>query len=369
VRAISRILRLLDQISPVCRHEGSSAIPHLSLPSRPDRAWREAIKHFERPVLHRSIRQLLNTLLPYFALLAGMVLLLDVSYWLSLLLAVPAAGFAIRTFIICHDCGHGSFFRSRTANRWVGFVTGVLTFTPAQAWARQHKKHHATSGNLDKRGTGDIWTMTVQEYLDASWWQRLQYRLYRHPLVMFGIGPAYMFFVLHRFWRRGDDARARWDVVLTNLALLAIVTAASLTIGLKAYLMVQLPVMLISGTAGVWLFYVQHQFEGTYWERHEGWDYYRQAVEGSSFYRLPRVLQWFTGNIGFHHVHHLSSKIPNYHLEACHRSNPLFHSIRPVTLWSSLKSLGYRLWDEERQRLVGFDAVPAYQKARVTARR
>lgn len=312
----------------------------------------------------RSLRQLLNTLLPYFAIVTAMFLMLDVSVWLTLLLALPAAGFAMRAFIICHDCGHGSFFSSQVANRWVGFVTGVITFTPSHAWSRQHAKHHASSGNLDKRGTGDVWTLTVQEYLSSPWWKRAQYRLYRHPAVLLGVGPAYMFFLHHRFWRKGDDAASRWSVVATNVSLLAIALLASLTLGWKEYLLVQIPIMLIAGTMGVWLFYVQHQFEGTYWEHHEGWDYYRQAVEGASFYRLPRVLQWFSGNIGFHHVHHLSARIPNYNLQACHEATPLLREVRPLTLRASLRSLRFRLWDEERRRLIGFAELAASRVAR-----
>ncbi len=292
-----------------------------------------------------------------------MYLLLDVSVWLTLMLALPAAGFATRAFIICHDCGHGSFFASRQANRWVGFLTGVLTFTPSHAWSRQHAKHHASAGDLDRRGAGDVWTMTVREYLTASRWQRLRYRLYRHPVVLLGAGPAYMFFLHHRFWRKGDDRACRWSVAATNFALLAVALAAGLTIGWKAYLLIQVPVMLLAGTMGVWLFYVQHQFEGTYWERHEGWDYVRQAIEGASFYRLPRVLQWFSGNIGFHHVHHLSARIPNYNLQACHDATPLLRAVPPLTLRASLRSLRFRLWDEERRRLVGFAELATLRPA------
>jgi omega-6 fatty acid desaturase (delta-12 desaturase) len=326
---------------------------------RPDRSWRQAVAPFEKPCLRRSLGQLANSVLPYIALLVAMHFALQVAWWLALLLAVPAAGFLVRIFIIFHDCGHGSFFRSGIANRVTGFLTGLLVFTPSRTWHRRHAAHHATAGDLDRRGTGDVWTLTVKEYQSLSRPGRLWYRIYRHPVVLLGIGPAWMFFVEHRLWARSDGRAERWSTVRTNLVLAAVAVVACLTIGWKAYLLIALSPMLLAGTAGVWLFYVQHQFEGTYWERHAEWDRVRQAVEGSSFYKLPRVLQWFSGNIGYHHVHHLSSRIPNYNLQACHEAHELFRSVRPVTLRASLRSLGFRLWDEERRRLVGFDGLAA----------
>jgi omega-6 fatty acid desaturase (delta-12 desaturase) len=289
-----------------------------------------------------------------------MYISLDFSYWITLALAFPAAGFLIRIFIIFHDCGHGSFFKSATANRMVGFVGGVLAFTPSYHWTHSHAKHHATAGDLDHRGSGDVWTLTVQEYLALSRWGRIKYRTYRNPLVLFGFAPAFSFFIYNRFFTSKDGRRARWSTVKTNLALAVIVIATSLTIGIKAYLMIQLPVMTLAATIGMWLFYVQHQFEGTYWERHEKWSYLRQALEGSSFYKLPRILQWFSGNIGFHHVHHLSPRIPNYNLQKCHEANSIFKTVRHITLAASLKSLTYRLWDEERKTLVGFNYVGVF---------
>jgi omega-6 fatty acid desaturase (delta-12 desaturase) len=328
--------------------------------------WREAVAEFERPSARHSWGQLASSVLPYFALLAAMYLLLDVSYWLSLALAVPAAGFLTRIFIIFHDCGHGSFFASKKANRVVGFFTALLTFIPSYYWSNEHARHHSTAGNLDGRGTGDVWTLTVREYLALPPLKRLWYRIYRHPIAMFGVGPGYTFLFRYRFWKRGDNARARWSTLKTNAALLAIVVAASATIGLKAYLLIQIPVLLIAATAGVWLFYVQHQFEGTYWERHGEWSYEKVALEGSSYYKLPRILQWFSGNIGFHHVHHLSPRVPNYHLQRCHEGSPIFENVRHVTLWSSLRSLGYRLWDEEKRKLIGFREVRALPRVRAT---
>jgi omega-6 fatty acid desaturase (delta-12 desaturase) len=286
-----------------------------------------------------------------------MYLSLRVSYAITLVLTVPAAGFLVRIFIIMHDCGHGSFFKSRRANQFWGFVTGLLTFVPSYSWSHEHAKHHAAAGNLDNRGDGDVWTLTLQEYLAFPRWKRMWYRIYRNPVVMFGVGPLYLFLIRYRFWRRRDSPRARWSTIRTNVALLGIVLVMSLTLGLKAYLMIQLPILLLGATAGVWLFYVQHQFEGTYWERREKWSFVREALEGSSFYKLPRVLQWCTGNIGFHHVHHLSPRIPNYHLQKCHESHAMFTAVKPLTLWSSWQSLAFRLWDEEEKKLVSYGYI------------
>jgi omega-6 fatty acid desaturase (delta-12 desaturase) len=301
-----------------------------------------------------------NTLLPYFAVLVAMYYSIGISYWITLALSIPAAGLLIRAFIICHDCGHGSFFESRRANRILGVFTGLLVFLPSYYWSHQHAKHHATAGDLDQRGSGDVWTLTVQEYVDLPRHRQLLYRLYRHPLVLLGIGPAYTFFLRYRWWVGSDSPRARRSTIWTNVALAVIVVAMSLTIGFKTYLMIQLPIMLVAGAGGVWLFYVQHQFEGAYWERHSRWSYVREALDGSSFYDLPRILHWFTGNIGFHHVHHLSPRIPNYYLRACHESSSLFARVKHISLRSSLNSLAYRLWDEENRRLVGFGYVPVF---------
>jgi len=325
-------------------------------------SWKEAVARYQNPVLRSSIWQLGNSLVPYLVLWGLMIWSLSISYWITLALAVPAAGFLVRIFIIFHDCCHGSFFKSRRANHLLEFVTGVLTFSPYRQWRHLHAMHHATAADLDRRGIGDVWTLTVQEYLQASRWKRLAYRLVRNPVVLFVIGPAYLFLIEHRLPSRAVGKRQRMGVLWTNAALLAILVAMSLTVGIKAYLLVQLPVILLAGAAGVWLFYVQHQFEGVYWERRGNWDYVDAALHGSSFYKLPKVLQWFTGNIGFHHIHHLSPAIPNYRLEKCHRENPLFQAVRPVTLWTSMKSLSYRLWDEQKQRLVGYSRLRAVRR-------
>ncbi|MEA3337033.1 MAG: fatty acid desaturase [Chloroflexota bacterium] len=316
-------------------------------------AWRQIVARYQTASLNRSVIQLITSVVPYFVLLVLMYFSLDISYWLTLLLAIPAAGFVIRIFIIFHDCGHGSFFASREANEWVGRFTGVLTFTPYHRWRRAHAIHHATAGDLDRREAGDVWTMTVDEYLESPPLKRLGYRVYRFPPIMLTVGAWMSFLVFERLWFWEKDKRARNSVIWTDVALLAIAVVATLTIGLKAYLLIQIPVICLAASAGVWLFYVQHQFEGVYWQRHEDWDYVDAALQGSSYYKLPSLLQWFSGNIGFHHIHHLSPKIPNYNLEQANNENSLFQ-IAPVTPRSSLKSLGFRLWDEENHQLVGF---------------
>jgi len=323
--------------------------------TKPDRpSWKDTIARHENPSRLGSIWQLTNSLVPYLALWGLMVWSLGVSYWLTLALAVPAAGFLVRAFIIFHDCGHGSFFRSRRANTFWGVVTGLLTFTPYQQWRHDHAVHHATSGDLDRRGKGDVWTMTVREYEASSRGRRLAYRFVRNPFVLFVIAPMYLFLIQHRIPSRGARPRERRSVWATNLALVALVTGMGLILGFKTVLLVQLPISIIGTVAGVWLFYVQHQFEGTYWARGAQWDFVGAALHGSSFYKLPKVLQWFSGNIGFHHIHHLSPSIPNYNLEKCHDEEPAFQAVKAVTLWGSFRSLTFRLWDERQRRLVGY---------------
>jgi omega-6 fatty acid desaturase (delta-12 desaturase) len=269
-------------------------------------------------------------------------------------LAVLASGFLIRIFIIFHDCGHGSFFKSQLANDTVGFIAGVITFTPYYHWRWEHAVHHAGSGDLDKRGTGDIWTMTVQEYLESSRWKRFAYRLARNPIVLFVIAPIFLFLIRQRFPSPGASKRERESVQWMNLAILGMVTGLIWIFGFKSYLLIQLTITGVGGAIGIWMFYVQHQFEGVYWERGEDWDYTAAALQGSSFYKLPKILQWFSGNIGFHHIHHLSPRIPNYNLERCHKADPLFQNVPSVTLLSSLKALTFRLWDEPLRQLVGY---------------
>jgi len=324
-------------------------------------AWKEVVAKYQKPARWAATWQVVNTLAPYMALWCLMYFSLKVSWWLAVPLAVLAGMFLVRIFIIFHDCGHGSFLASTRANDALGFITGVLTFTPYYHWRWEHAIHHSSSGDLDRRGTGDVWTLTVQEYLEASRWKRFAYRLARNPVILFGLAPLYLFLIHQRIPNGKSDGRERRSVWFTNLALLSLAGGLSWVFGLKAYLVLQLIMLVVAGSSGVWLFYVQHQFEGVYWERSEKWDYCLAALKGSSFYKLPKVLQWFSGNIGFHHIHHLSPQIPNYHLEKCHRAEPLFQTVKPVTLFSSFKSFTFRLWDEQRGKLVGYRALRAIQ--------
>jgi len=331
-------------------------------PGANQKLWRKIVAEYQKPNITRSIWQLTNTLVLYIVLWILMVLSLNVSYWLTLLLAPIAAGMYVRLFIIFHDCGHGSFFKSSKANHLVGSIVGVLVFTPYFYWRQSHAIHHATAGNLDKRGIGDVWTMTVEEYLAASPWKQFIYRAYRNPILMFGIGPIFMFLIAQRIPTRNRSFRKRErnSIHWTNLGLLIFGTLVSLLIGFKNFLLIQIIVMWIASSVGVWLFYVQHQFDGVYWERAKNWDFVKAGLEGSSFYKLPKILQWFTGNIGFHHIHHLSPRIPNYLLEKCHRENKIFQ-VKPMDLLSSFKSLTFRLWDEKTRLLVHFRYLKKYQ--------
>lgn len=309
---------------------------------------------YQSPDLKRSVWQMVNSIVPYLALWYVAYRLLAVSYWLALPVALLAAAFMVRVFIIFHDCGHGSFFKSKRANDVVGVITGILTFTPYHDWRAEHARHHATAGDLDRRGRGDVWTMTVREYREASIWRRLGYRLYRNPLVLLGLAPLWVFVIQQRLPRRGSDATSRRSVHLTTLALVAIFGLLSAAIGVKAVLLVELPLLAAAGAAGVWLFYVQHQFEGVYWDRHETRDFLAAAMHGSSLYDLPGILRWFSGNIGFHHIHHLAPRIPNYLLPKAFREQPLLQGVERLTLLSSLRTLRLRLYDEDSRRLVGY---------------
>lgn len=330
-----------------------------SIPNTTKTGWYEITGKFGRSHLGKSLWQVLNTMVPYIALWAAMAYLVQhgFPYWLTLAVALVAGGFLVRVFILFHDCCHGSFFASRQANTILGYITGVLAFTPFEDWRRAHNTHHATAANLDRRGIGDVWTMTVEEYLTASKWRRIAYRFYRHPFIALGLASPLLFLFLHRFPTRGAGKRERRSVFRTNLALVIIAALANETIGLRTYLLVQLPIILIAGSLGLWLFYIQHQFEDVYWIRHEAWDPLKVALEGSSYFKLPKVLQWFTGNIGFHHVHHVRPSIPNYNLQPCHDHIPAFQEVKIMTLRSSLKTLQLRLCDEKRKKLVSFRAL------------
>ena len=324
--------------------------------------WRAVVARYQKPSVGRAVWQIVNTLVPYLGLWYLMYLSMAVSYWLVVPLALLAGAFLVRVFIIFHDCGHGSFFKSRTANHVLGAITGVLTFTPYYHWRWEHAVHHSSSGDLDRRGTGDVWTLTVQEYLESSRWKRFAYRLARNPFVLFVLAPLFLFLVWQRIPNPKAGGREQRSVYWTNLGLLLMAGGLTWVFGWKAYLIIQLVILMAAGSAGVWLFYVQHQFEGVYWERGGDWDYAMAALKGSSFYKLPKVLQWFSGNIGFHHIHHLSPRIPNYHLEKCHKAEPLFQTVKPVTLFSSFKSFTFRLWDEQRRRLVGYSHLRAIRR-------
>jgi omega-6 fatty acid desaturase (delta-12 desaturase) len=319
-----------------------------------DRSWEKIIMRYNRPDLHKSMWQILNTLIPYAGIWYLMVLSLQYPYWITLLLSLPAAGLLIRAFIIFHDCGHGSFFRTRKTNDILGRIIGVLVFTPYSPWHQSHRVHHATSGNLDKRGVGDVWTLTLEEYKARSKRDQFLYRMYRNPFVMFVLGPIYMVLFRNRVTTKMMSRQDRLDIYTTNLGLLLTATVLSLLMGVKAYLLIQVPIIMIAHFLGIWLFYVQHQYDEVSWERGHQWDYKTAALSGSSFLMLPAVLQWFTGNIGFHHVHHLSSKIPNYNLASCHYENDLFRVVKPITLLSSFRSLRLRLWDETTRQMISF---------------
>lgn len=321
------------------------------------------VARFQKPCKKRSSWQVINSFVPYLGLVVLMYYSLSISYFLTLGLAIIAAGFLIRIFIIFHDCGHGSFLKSKKAMNVIGAIAGVLTFTPYYSWKSRHAIHHATSGDLDKRGVGDVWTMTVEEYRAADKSLRFKYRFYRHPLGMFVLGPLQVLLIQNRRVPKDADARETRSILLTNLAIATVVVVSSLTIGFPAYVMIQLPIILIGLSMGIWLFYVQHQFEGVYWERSENWDYVMASLEGSSYYKLPRVIQWFTGNIGFHHIHHLNERIPNYNLPKCHAAVEHLRPIPTVTFWRSLQAARYRLWDEENRQLVGFDHLKREKSA------
>ena len=309
---------------------------------------------YQKADVKHSMIQLANTLIPYALLWYLMYLSLSVSYALTLGLSILAAGFLVRVFIFFHDCGHNSFFPSIQLNKRVGFLLGLLVFTPAEHWWHSHAIHHATSGNLDKRGHGDVRTLTLDEYLSSKWPFRFGYRFFRHPLVMFGLGPLYMFLFIHRLPIPRYGKKETMSVVWANLGIIMMATILSLLMGFKNYVLIQLPVIWIAGAAGIWLFYIQHQFEDAYWERDKEWNYVASALLGASFYRLPGILHWFSGNIGYHHIHHLSPRIPNYNLDKAHNASALMqkwaHKIDPL---ESLKLIRLRVWNERTRRMSG----------------
>jgi len=334
----------------------SSTKPHSGItPKR----WREILAPYSQPDTGKSLLQLLCTAVPFAALVAGIVAGLAYQVWWALLLVVPAGVFLVRLFMIQHDCGHGAFFRKRWANDLLGHALGVVTLTPYIDWRRSHALHHATTGNLDKRGMGDIDTLTVREYQAKSPAGRFWYRVYRHPVVMFVIGPTYQFLLRHRVPATSQATdKASWiSAIGTNVALVAVAVVMALTVGAGPFLLGYLPVIMVASSIGVWLFYIQHQYEDAHWDKEPAWNVHDAAFHGSSFYDLPKPLHWLTAYIGFHHIHHLSTKVPNYRLAKCHRENPEFWQATRLTIRSSLACWKLALWDEDRRKLVPFAAV------------
>jgi acyl-lipid omega-6 desaturase (Delta-12 desaturase) len=337
----------------------SIADPAAQQPRPAGAFWREALAPYARPRLGRSLLDVATSVLPYLALSVAMYWALGVSYLLALAIAIPASGFLVRTFILFHDCSHGSFLPSRRANVWLGTALGLLVYSPFLRWRHDHAIHHATSGDLDRRGGGDVRTLTVGEYLALAPRAQLGYRLFRNPLVMFSVGPIVALVVGPRLIARSARPRMRRSVIGTNVALALLVGALCWLIGWRDYLLVQAPTVLLAGSAGIWLFYVQHQFEDAYWESAPGWSYADAALRGSSYLKLPKLLQFFSGNIGLHHVHHLSARIPNYNLQRAHDENAIFHDVPVLSLRDGLRAVRLKLWDEERGRMVTFGEAVA----------
>ena len=327
-----------------------------SAEAAPVDAIMEQIGPYQRADRRRALCQLLTSALPYAACWLLMSYSLRYGYWLTCLLAVPAAGFHLRLFMILHDCAHGSFFASRKVNNALGFVLGVVTLTPFAFWRKTHLVHHATSGDLNRRWVGDVKTLTVREYAALPKTRQWLYRIYRHPVFMFGIGVFLLFLLVHRLpWNMPSHWKREWrSVHLTNATLALVIGVMVFSMGLQSFLMIFVPIMLIVTSCGGWLVYVQHQFDDTYWQRHEQWDFYQASLRGSSYFELPRLLQWFSANIGFHHIHHLSTRIPNYNLETCFRAVPALQQPPRIRLGESWRLASLKLWDEEQQRLVGF---------------
>lgn len=323
-------------------------------PETPKR-WFQRLAPYRTPENFRAIFEIIITLVPFLLIWTAMWWLISRGYWIGLLGVIPAGAFIVRLFIIQHDCGHRSLFSSRRANDWVGRFIALITLTPYDYWRRKHAIHHAASGNLDRRGIGDVLTLTVAEYEALSRFGRFKYRLYRNPVIMFGLGPAYLFFIANRLPMTSMKQKMPWvSTSLTNLGVALVYGLMIWLVGLKAFLLIQVPSVIVGASIGVWLFYVQHQFDETHWDRSEDWDRERAALMGSSYYDLPKWLMWVTGNIGIHHVHHLSSRIPFYQLPRTLKAHPELKQIGRLTLWQSFKCVKLTLWCEERRKLVSF---------------
>jgi acyl-lipid omega-6 desaturase (Delta-12 desaturase) len=323
-------------------------------PVRVRPAWQESLAPYAVPNRARALLDVVTSVVPYLALSVAIYFALGVSDLLALALAVPAAGFLVRTFILFHDCSHGSFMASRRANAWLGMALGLLLYSPFLRWRHDHAVHHATSGDLGRRGVGDVRTLTVTEYGGLTARARLAYRLTRNPFLMFGLGPIIAMMIGPRIVSRDARPRMRRSVIATDIALAVLIGALCALIGWRQYLLVALPPALLAGSTGIWLFYVQHQFEDAYWESAPDWGYAEAALRGSSYLKLPRVLQFFTGNIGLHHVHHLNARIPNYNLQRAHDENPIFHAVPVLSMWDGVRAVRLKLWDEDAKRLVTF---------------
>ena len=329
--------------------------------------WCDALDPYARPHLGRSLLDIATSVVPYLALSVVMYQLLDVSYWLVLAVSIPASGFLLRSFILFHDCTHGSFLPWRRANNAFGVFCGLLVMQPFHNWRHHHVAHHGSAGDLDRRGTGDVPTLTVAEYQARSWRGRLGYWLFRHPLVMFGIGPIWSLVIGPRFLPKEASRLMRRSVIWTNVAVAVAIAGLCLWIGPWEYFLIQIPTVVLAGTAGVWLFYVQHQFEDVYWENTDNWSYTEAALQGSSYLKLPQPLQFFTGNIGLHHVHHLNARIPNYNLQRAHDENDIFRQVPVLTFWQGIRAVRLKLWDEENGRLVTFAEARRQARARRVA--
>jgi omega-6 fatty acid desaturase (delta-12 desaturase) len=337
-------------------------------PQARDRAafWAHTLAPYAHPSVRRSVGCLASSVVPYVGLLVAMYFALRVSVFLVLVLGVLAAGFLLRTYIVFHDCAHGSFLPSKRGNIWLGRALGVLVYAPFLRWRHSHAIHHATAADLDRRGEGDVLTLTVTEYNARDFIGRLRYRLFRNPFLMFGLGPLFAMVLGPRVAPRRARGRIRRSVHATNAALAGAIACACVLIGWRGFLIIEGPAALLAGSAGIWLFYVQHQFEDTLWERNGDWSYADAALQGSSYLKLPSLLQFFTGNIGLHHVHHLNARIPNYNLQTAHDENPMLHSVPTLSLWDGLCAVRLKLWDDDSRKLVTFAQARAASAARRT---
>jgi omega-6 fatty acid desaturase (delta-12 desaturase) len=352
------VTMLLDEVhtfAPDAGRTDSRSSPPVQYPDE-QLSWREALAPYTRPDLRRSMLDVATSVVPYVLLWALMYVALARwgLYPLTLLLAIPTAGFLVRSYIVFHDCAHGSFLRTKRANALLGTAVGLLVFETFACWRHNHAVHHATAGDLGRRGVGDVPTLTVAEYRARSNRERFLYRLFRHPAVMFGIGPIFALIVQPRIVPRTARPRIKRRVLATDFALLALVAGLCLLLGWRDYLLVQLPIVMLAGAAGIWLFYVQHQFDDVYWERGERWSYVDAALHGSAYLKLPKVRQFFSGNIGLHHVHHLSARVPNYNLQRAHDDLPMFHNVPTLSLADGLRTVRLKLYDEDRRRMVTF---------------